>query len=194
MSTLGDLTNSSTAQELLELRASQTAACYLASCTTTPIPHRVVVGAAIAGTGSNNPSVLIVQRSADERSYSNEWEIPGGHVDPGESILDAVTREVFEETALKVTEVISEFEGFEYWSTKYEEGDSDDVNDKVMSVCTKQLNFCVRVQDVSRVVLNSEEHQKYAWCTAQSIDEYQMTPTMKKVVLDALDAFKAAEN
>ncbi|KAJ1936034.1 hypothetical protein FBU59_005189, partial [Linderina macrospora] len=66
-----------------------TAAAFIASFTGTPKPHRIVIGAALAKP-TTPPSLLIVQRSAHERSYPNEWEIPGGHVDPGESILDTV--------------------------------------------------------------------------------------------------------
>ncbi|KAJ1818304.1 hypothetical protein LPJ56_003870 [Coemansia sp. RSA 2599] len=173
---------------LLKLRATQTAEDFISSCQTTPVPHRVVIGAAIAGPDLNHPSVLVVQRSANERSYPNQWEIPGGHVDPGETIVQAVEREVFEETALVTTEVVSEFEGFYYWSTKYEESESDDSLDKHPSICTFQINFCVRVEDVSDIKLNPDEHQKHAWCTLENIDEFMMTTTMKKVVSDALAA------
>lgn len=31
----------------------------------------------------------------------NSWEIPGGHIEPGESVINAAKRELFEETGLK---------------------------------------------------------------------------------------------
>ncbi|KAJ2700634.1 hypothetical protein FB645_004933 [Coemansia sp. IMI 203386] len=179
---------------ILKLRATQTAKDFIDSCQTDPKPHRVVIGAAVAGADLVHPSVLIVQRSAEERSYPNEWEIPGGHVDPGETVVEAVQREVFEETALDVTEVVSEFEGFHYWSTKYEGDESNDKQDTRLSICTFQLNFCVRVKDVSGIKLNPEEHQKHAWCTLETIDQFEMTSTMKKVVKDALVALENVQN
>ncbi|KAJ1938495.1 hypothetical protein FBU59_004418, partial [Linderina macrospora] len=50
-----------------------------------------------------------------------------------------------------------------------------------------QLNFIVTAEDATNVVLNPEEHQAFAWCTRETIDTFQMTPTMRKVVSDALD-------
>ncbi|VVB77281.1 ADP-ribose pyrophosphatase [uncultured archaeon] len=37
--------------------------------------------------------------------WSDKWVTPGGHVEPGEKILDAIVREVSEETGLKVKPV-----------------------------------------------------------------------------------------
>ncbi|KAJ2252890.1 hypothetical protein GGI13_003017 [Coemansia sp. RSA 455] len=106
--------------EPLALRATQTAADYILSLTDKPKPHHIVTGGAISHTNYGVPSVLLVQRAAHERSYPNEWEIPGGHVDPGKSILESLSREIYEETGLVVTKVLCMFEGFHYWSTKCE--------------------------------------------------------------------------
>ncbi|KAJ1719711.1 hypothetical protein LPJ53_005569 [Coemansia erecta] len=186
------LASSPTASELLTLRASQTSASFISSSTHDPRPHRVVIGGAILHPSSTPPSVLIVQRAATERSYPNEWEIPGGHVDPGETILQAVAREIFEETALKVTRITAEFEGFHYLSTKYE-SDEADRDDGKLAVCTCQLNFCVEVESTEEIRLNPEEHQRFDWCSLENIEQFRMTPAMKKVVTDALHAIESID-
>ncbi|KAJ2381676.1 hypothetical protein GGI23_007530 [Coemansia sp. RSA 2559] len=167
--------------------ATMTAEDYIAVYGGSPKLHRIVIGAAIAGSSKDEPSVLIVQRSAHERSYPNEWEIPGGHVDAGELIYETVVREVLEETSLVVTKVVSAFSGFDYWSTKYEEDESDDKDDTTRSICTRQLNYCVEVLDISAIKLNPDEHQNYAWCTKDTIEQFEMTTEMRKVVSSALD-------
>ncbi|KAJ1788800.1 hypothetical protein LPJ59_005471 [Coemansia sp. RSA 2399] len=168
--------------------ATMTAEDYIAVYGGSPKPHRIVIGAAIAGSSKDEPSVLIVQRSAHERSYPNEWEIPGGHVDPGELIFETVVREVLEETSLVVTKVVSEFAGFDYWSTKYEGEESDDKGDTTRSICTRQLNYCVEILDTSAIRLNPNEHQNYAWCTKDMIEQFEMSSAMSEVVSRALDA------
>ncbi|KAJ1838356.1 hypothetical protein LPJ73_007101 [Coemansia sp. RSA 2703] len=184
------LASSMSTQELLSLRASQTSATFISSSTHDPRPHRVVIGGAIFRPTCTPPSVLIVQRAATERSYPNEWEIPGGHVDPDETILEAVAREIYEETALKVTKVMAEFEGFHYLSTKYESDESDRDDGKLV-VCTCQLNFCVEVEDTENIKLNPEEHQRFDWCSLENIEQFKMTSAMKKVVTDALHAIES---
>jgi 8-oxo-dGTP diphosphatase len=56
---------------------------------------------AVAVVTREDGQVLIVRRS-ENASRAGEWETPGGHIDPGESVEEAVVREVKEETGLDV--------------------------------------------------------------------------------------------
>ena len=52
-------------------------------------------------------ALVVVRRGdqfllAQERKYGQTWTIPGGRVEPGESIADAAVREVVEETGIRV--------------------------------------------------------------------------------------------
>ena len=59
--------------------------------------HPVVgVGAVVVRDGR----ALIIRRAHEPRK--GEWSLPGGHLDLGESLIDAVRREVKEETGLEV--------------------------------------------------------------------------------------------
>ena len=60
-------------------------------------PIDVAVGILIKPNGD----VLLGQRP-DGKPYSGYWEFPGGKVDPGESILDALKREFVEELGMEV--------------------------------------------------------------------------------------------
>lgn len=41
--------------------------------------------------------ILLVRRSATDPRHAGKWDIPGGQLDPGESISDTVRREALEE-------------------------------------------------------------------------------------------------
>jgi 8-oxo-dGTP diphosphatase len=62
-------------------------------------PGRVQVVAAVLRRGDR---VLLGHRCADRASYPDVWDLPGGHVEPGEHSADALARELREELAIHV--------------------------------------------------------------------------------------------
>lgn len=48
--------------------------------------------------------LLILNRVGEKGAVSNDWCIPGGHVDSGETFLQAAKRELFEETGIDMSE------------------------------------------------------------------------------------------
>jgi 8-oxo-dGTP pyrophosphatase MutT (NUDIX family) len=59
--------------------------------------HRVVVGALV-----REGRVLLGHRSPNKRAYPSLWDLPGGHLECGESELGALTRELREELGVQV--------------------------------------------------------------------------------------------
>jgi 8-oxo-dGTP pyrophosphatase MutT (NUDIX family) len=60
-----------------------------------PIVAELAAGAVIVGPRRSDEEVLLLHRPDEDR-----WCFPKGHVDPGESLVDAALREVREETGL----------------------------------------------------------------------------------------------
>ena len=55
----------------------------------------------VGGVALKDQKVLLVRRSSAGRE--GDWQIPGGFVDPGETLAASVRREVFEETGVEGT-------------------------------------------------------------------------------------------
>jgi 8-oxo-dGTP diphosphatase len=47
--------------------------------------------------------VLLVHRSPNRHVYPNVWDLPGGHIDAGETELTALVREMHEELDVRMT-------------------------------------------------------------------------------------------
>lgn len=60
-----------------------------------------VVAAAIVD-DLEHPTMLLAARRTQPRSLAGGWELPGGKVDPGESTVDALHRELVEELGVDV--------------------------------------------------------------------------------------------
>jgi len=57
------------------------------------------VGAIVVRKGESGLEVLLVRRRF--KPFEGKWTFPGGHVEPGEPILEATVRELVEETGIK---------------------------------------------------------------------------------------------
>lgn len=106
--------------------------------------EKFVVGTAIL----KDEALLIVFRSDDEDFLPGYAEIPGGGVEEGESLLDALRRETTEETGLEIAEFIGYTGGFDYLSGSGKK--------------TRQFNFLVKPISYE-ITLNPAEHTRYIW-------------------------------
>ena len=62
--------------------------------------HIVAVNALIKN--QNKDKFLVIKRHKNEIAYPGKWAFPGGKVEKGQNVLEALKREVFEEVGLEI--------------------------------------------------------------------------------------------
>lgn len=101
--------------------------------------------------------IFIQRRSPQRRLYPNTWDVVGGHLEPGESYLDALFREVPEETGWTVTEILGLVGEYSYRG--------DDGQDRV------ERDYVVRVAgDLAAPRLEEGRHTESRWITPAELD------------------------
>ncbi len=133
---------------------------------------RIVVAAVIVKDGS----VLLLQRREDEENFPGIWELPSGKRDFGETSIEALLREVKEETGL-VVEVERPLSVFEYIIET-----PNEIRD------TTQINFLCRLAyPQQKIKINPKEHQVAKWFNREEIQSLQnISKEVRKVCLIAL--------
>lgn len=116
-----------------------------------------------------NPSkdkFLIVKRKKSDAIHSCLWSFPGGKVKKGESFIDALKREVKEETNLELEDNIKKISEFEY---------SRPNKDLAMGSCFSCIALC---EDV----IISEEHDEFKWINPEEFSKYNHIPGLENEV------------
>lgn len=114
--------------------------------------------------------ILMVRRAKGDFLAGN-FELPGGGVDDGETIVEGATREIKEETGLTISKIITTLKGFDY---------STDKKPKA-----RQINFIVEVEP-GKVILDPKEHDAFMWVNESNIDGIKMSENMRRCVVDVL--------
>ncbi|QES48108.1 NTP pyrophosphohydrolase [Streptomyces venezuelae] len=114
-----------------------------------PAPGELwTVGAVILG---EDGRAFAQRRSPDRRLFPGCWDIVGGHVEPGESLRDALAREIREETGWRLRRV-RRFLGVTTWT-----GD-DGAGPR------HEADYLVEVDgDLTRPALEWSKHTAYDW-------------------------------
>jgi 8-oxo-dGTP pyrophosphatase MutT (NUDIX family) len=100
--------------------------------------------------------IFFQRRSAHRKLFPNTWDVVGGHVEAGETIEEALRREVQEETGWQVSMILGLVGEYAYRG-----------NDGIDRVETE---FLVRVDgDLSRPRLEAGKHTEYRWLTENDL-------------------------
>lgn len=110
--------------------------------------------------------VLLVLRGTEPEK--GRWSIPGGSVEPGESLAEAAAREAFEETGLRVSA------GRELWCVTIPAGDGRmfEVHDFAATVTGGEL-------------ASGDDADDARWVAAAELDQLPVTANLADYLRDA---------
>src|SRR5882724_2906201 len=104
--------------------------------------------------------ILICQRRHD-KAFPLKWEFPGGKVEPGESLMDALRREITEELGVQIKV------GREAYRTQYRYAE--------LSTPIELVFFSVTIARVAQIAAAnaSESFNEIRWVGASELTQYE---------------------
>jgi 8-oxo-dGTP diphosphatase len=112
-----------------------------------------VVGAVIRDRAGR---LFAQRRTASRRLFPDSWDLVGGHRDPDEPILDALAREITEETGWTLSRIVAGLGVIEYTG--------DD------GMARKEIDFLVEVDgDLDHPMLEQGKHEQPRWIKRDQI-------------------------
>jgi 8-oxo-dGTP diphosphatase len=116
--------------------------------------------------------VLVVRRSKLERFHPSVWGVPCGKVDKGESVREAVVRELWEETGLagRVVRYLGSSTFSSIWHGQLAEN--------------IQSNFLVHPLGTKREIRLSKEDQAATWLSRHEINDFDGLDAHNREVIE----------
>jgi 8-oxo-dGTP diphosphatase len=119
----------------------------------------------VAALITRNSKLLVCQRKRND-THPLQWEFPGGKVEPGESLAEALTRELREELGVSATI------GAEVHRTRHRYRELPD--DLLL------IFFRATIEDSA--LLQNLQFEKYEWADPSLLQNYDFLPADKDLV------------
>jgi 8-oxo-dGTP pyrophosphatase MutT (NUDIX family) len=101
--------------------------------------------------------VFLPKRASTKKFLPNIFEIPGGHIDFGENVIEGLKREIMEETGMKV-KIGDPFAVFDY------------TNPVKGSHSIEAVYFARFLDPLENITLHPEDHSEFVWMAESELD------------------------
>lgn len=118
---------------------------------------------------------LIIKRSSEDSYHQDLWELPGGKVDAGDTLEDAISREVFEETGIQLKNEVTPFIFENHIEKEYK---------KYLNFLVVLVGFVVNINNIE--VQLSEEHDDFRWINFSEIEKFNIDNNSKLLIHNAI--------
>jgi 8-oxo-dGTP diphosphatase len=124
----------------------------------------------------NDGNVLVLRESGkyEEGTNVGKYDLPGGRINLGESVFDALKREVKEECGIEVEIGQPIYVG--EWSPE------------IKGVINQIVAIFFRCQPKSLDIKISDDHDDLQWIGSAELEQIKLTSPSKEVIAAALDA------
>lgn len=121
------------------------------------VGQQVITACAFIHADFNGVEKLFLPKRAKTKKFLPDvYELPGGHIDFGEDIVEGLKREIVEEFGMEIS-VGDSFYVFTY------------SNEVKGSHSIEVIYFATFVTPISKIKLNPEDHSEYGWFTEDEI-------------------------
>jgi len=133
-----------------------------------PMQFRVTVSAIV-----QNPqgAILLCKMPLTRGAYPGQWAIPGGGIDEGETMYQALKREMREEVGLEIEAVVP----YRF---------QDDTREKKMPDGTSRRVYMIHLVFDAKAVLDkvvlNDEFEMYAWVQPQEMKDYDLNDATRR--------------
>ena len=129
--------------------------------------HKVVV----TGIVKFEDKILILKRNENMEMHPGKWSFPGGKVIQGEDLINALKREIREETNLEIDDSKTFISDYQFT--------------RPSGIST--IGFCFLVNAKNNKVKLSKEFTDHTWTSPNEIDSHDIIPYLKNEVKKAFN-------
>ncbi len=140
-----------------------------------PVLHRTIVVGIIRNARGDT---LICKKPPDRGVFPGQWGLPGGGIEPGERMEDALRREMREECGVEIGEIEPLFFTDGQHPKRYPDGNQQEVYMIFLVFACRAEGDAIRL---------GEEFSEYAWVKAGALQAFDLNPitadTFKRIGL-----------